>query len=296
MRSGECVRRCGPASAYLQIAAEEVECPTCGAHYQNSIAERFAIAADEGRCEELLLRIVAARAKSEERLQLLSSEYAAVASQFNDVGRLLEQRRESVRFADIIQSEGHQQAGQAIAGELEASRRVLGDRLAKVSEFENLVGKFSDEQRRSRIKQELREQLDKFYIALDVESLKSDKLRQIESPPKSTGSEQPRALLAYYFAILAVGGQNASGTKCPLVIDSPNQQAQDEIRLEKMLRFILANRPKDTQLILATERLPDDIEVSGDVVVLESRYRLLTEEAFPDAQAEHAGLVARALS
>jgi putative DNA primase/helicase len=98
-------------------------------------------------------------------------------------------------------------------------------------------------------------------------------------------SDLPRALLAYYYSILYLIRGNESGTFCPVVIDSPNQQDQDLPNLKKMLTFIHDRRPKDSQLVLG---LVDDCGVSfdGDVIELTQKHALLNKDDYDQVAEE----------
>lgn len=70
----------------------------------------------------------------------------------------------------------------------------------------------------------------------------------------------------------------------PLVIDSPNQQGQDNIKLPKVIKFISEKLPASAQLILRSEI---DTEHPFDKkIVLDSPYKLLAEQFFDEADAE----------
>lgn len=65
----------------------------------------------------------------------------------------------------------------------------------------------------------------------------------------------------------------------PAVIDSPNQQSQDDINLPTVLKFIAQELPSDMQLIVGLE-MESDYEFDN-TIVLEDPYRLLLESEFP---------------
>jgi hypothetical protein len=69
----------------------------------------------------------------------------------------------------------------------------------------------------------------------------------------------------------------------PVVIDSPNQQAQDDINLPAVLQFIARDLPAGMQLIVGLETATDypfDMEVH-----LTEKFAMLTQEAWEPARA-----------
>jgi hypothetical protein len=75
-----------------------------------------------------------------------------------------------------------------------------------------------------------------------------------------------------------------------MIIDSPNQQAQDDHSLSVMLRFIVERQPTGTQLILATEKTMD-IELGGKLIEIDDKYHLLNVEDYEIAKEEVVRLI-----
>jgi hypothetical protein len=140
------------------------------------------------------------------------------------------------------------------------------------------------DRRRSRtIKTFFDNQLDRAAGRLDVGL---DGSGSIASPPRARGSEGPRGLAAYYYALLHTIREFGSATFCPIVVDAPNQQGQDRQHLPAIIRFLVNDRPADSQLILAVEEL---IGVSADeanvIPVGRGRNQLLSEAEYESVAA-----------
>lgn len=71
----------------------------------------------------------------------------------------------------------------------------------------------------------------------------------------------------------------------PIVIDSPNQQDQDDVNHPLMLEFIRDHRPEDSQLILC---LVDDcnMKFGGRVLTLEDKDFVLREQDYSECASE----------
>ena len=81
--------------------------------------------------------------------------------------------------------------------------------------------------------------------------------------------------LAYYAAIWRTV-QGRSGTyDVPVVVDSPNQQAQDDLKLPAVLSFSAENLPTGLQLIVGLET-PTNFSCDREVTLTE-KYRMLIE-------------------
>ena len=85
--------------------------------------------------------------------------------------------------------------------------------------------------------------------------------------------------------------QRLRGSLCPIIIDTPNQQEQDQVNRERIYGFIKDYRPPDSQTVLA---LVDegDIDFGGKVIELHEKDSLMNRPAFD----ENAGRMTRLLS
>jgi hypothetical protein len=96
--------------------------------------------------------------------------------------------------------------------------------------------------------------------------------------PSDSGSRHARAIIAYYAALWRTIAA-AGGLPSPLVIDSPNQGAQDKKRLQSLLTTIASNAPDGAQVILAHEENPEVFKADR-VYELSDDKRLLNEAEF----------------
>ena len=125
----------------------------------------------------------------------------------------------------------------------------------------------------------------KFLKELDVHSLAESDYKSIEGRIKDTGSELPRAILAYKFAFLHTMMKHSSSPLCPMVIDSPLQQDQDDENIQRILKFILKNVPQNCQLILGSVQL-HGVDFDGLTVPTSQKGKLLREDIYEDVKRE----------
>ena len=106
-------------------------------------------------------------------------------------------------------------------------------------------------------------------------------IKKITTNINEVGSTLPRALAAYYFSILHLINKYSSTVFCPIIIDEPNQQGQDDINLPRLLKFIKERQPENSQLILGLENT-ENVEFEGTVINVSSKNSLLLEEEYPE--------------
>lgn len=126
-----------------------------------------------------------------------------------------------------------------------------------------------------------------FIRKLDIYTLSDDSYstfnKQIDN--LETGSSKPRVLMAYYFAFLHLIQEYSTTCFCPIIIDSPNQQDQDEFHLDKIYSFINANQPANSQMIIGAAEVFEN-ELEGHKIILTEKFALLNEQEYPAAIAE----------
>lgn len=278
----------------VSLVDDDVDCPICGARYTNSFAERFSIAIDEDHCASLALTLKEELADSETRLAKEIADAEKVTEELRGIERLLARREGEVALVDLVRQEGRRELREVMMRDID-DLRIEESRWSEASESAlKLMRSLDSRDRRKEVNCYFEDRMRVFLNSLDVHSVPSKSAATVTSTIHETGSELPRALLAFRMAFLYVMVKFGTAVIAPLVIDSPNQQDQDPAHLVRVLRFIREHHPPGTQLVLG---LVDTAQVDfpGSEIVLDSRYSLLRESEFPEVGHEVQRLVDTAL-
>jgi hypothetical protein len=257
----------------------EIVCPTCGTLHLNDFSNKFGLIADQDAARSFLLdarselEVIDADIRREkDALGSFDSEMAAIESVLNET-------RGEVRLRDILEGESERLVDEAFTSEradLDASIAVQ-DGLS--SEAQIVMKEFANPKRQKEIKGYFEETLRKFAAQLRVPTLPPSFFQSMHANPPETGSDQPRALLAYYLAFLHTVRKFTTAILAPVVIDSPVQQDQDPTNAKRMIQFALDNVPQGMQLILGTVRL-HGATYDGATFELDRKYRLLQPDEY----------------
>jgi hypothetical protein len=262
----------------------DVECPSCGEHYSNDIAARFKIAADGDTLTAVAQQAQEEIRKTSAEMEKVRSNVAAVAEAIVRVQAVLSTKRRDISLGDIVAAEGRNAATRVLRQRIDEADTIIGQLTGQIKERGAEMRRLLDKRRAQSIKDYFSNQLHRVAQRLDV-GLEDE--GSIASPPRARGSEGPRGLAAYYYAFLHTVREYGSATFCPIVVDAPNQQGQDQKHLPAIIEFLVDDRPKDSQLILAVEEAigvpPDRAAV---IRVGQGRNRLLSEDAY-DGVAKH---------
>jgi uncharacterized coiled-coil DUF342 family protein len=244
---------------YAVDLPRQVECPTCGAVYENSIAERFKLALDEDECTRMLNDFQRERAILDEKLETTHRELDTIRKIHTRAWSILDTKRKDVTLHQLILSEARGEAIRAINDQINQVREQINHIGNKIKTAQESLVPFKSRDRTKSFREELNSLLDKFSVALRVSIPKPSRF---DLKIRETGSDMPRAILAYQFAVLHMIWQHSTAARTAIVIDSPNQQDQDSENIKAMLIFIRDQLPDDAQLILGLVD-PQGIQFDG---------------------------------
>ncbi|MEY8761270.1 hypothetical protein [Chryseobacterium tongliaoense] len=284
----------------LNYIEEFVDCPMCGAHYNNNFNERFSIAEDEEQLQQLLLELKIEALKVNDEISKHDKSFVEAKMDFEKIENLLNSKKEEVKLVDIIENEGKKKVNEIFKKEKDLVYQRIGDARVRFELLEKELKEINkeSENKKRRIMLFYKTKLKAFLEELNVNPDKISKtlFDRIDNKINEQGSNLPRALLAYYFSFLHVMNIYSTSTFCPIVVDSPNQQEQDEENRKAIMTFISNNQPENSQIILG---LVDDIDteiLDGYTIVLEDdKYSLLKERYFDEVSVEFAPIVEKVL-
>lgn len=270
---------------FLERLKDHVDCPTCGAAYTVSFAEIFGIALDEGKLEELLQKLQGELQEVNARIGKMSGEHHVHDLETAKVRALLEKKREQVQLKDLIDSESKKKLKSVLQTNLTEANLKTVEIQQEINDLKVKMDGFTSREKKAEIVQEFKALMKRYLFDLSVAGLTEDSYADFTAKIHDQGSDQPRAILAYFFSILYLMQKRASSAFCPIIIDSPIQQEQDSINHQRILEFIKKNQPEGTQLILGVVDTKD-VDFGGDVITLNEKRHVLREEEFKPAMEE----------
>lgn len=256
-----------------------LDCPTCGAQYDNSFNDRFGIAKDTATCSDLLSELREGLHKVKNEIQ----KHEDVVSESHDrqikIERALASRQGKVKLKDLIKLHGKREVVRELDAEVEALRKAIFKLEVSIEGLIKEMAVFDDRERKKRIKTLYGQRFKDAAQRLNVTKLPSRVFKEVGPKIAESGSDLPRAILAYQFSILSIISETEDLQSFPLVVDAPIQQEQDDENLEKILSFISNSCPGGYQLILG---LVDsvDFELDGELIELGDKYALMGQENY----------------
>jgi len=261
------------------IPDADLICPTCGTHHDNDFANKFGLIGDLDSCRMFLIEARSELAQIDEKIGAEKLKFGEFEGQIASINAVLDEQRGEVKLRDIIQGESERLVDAALDGEAKSIDGSIGEQDRLIDEASLTMSSFEDKAFQKRVKLDYLTFMKKFVFDLNVPGLSENNYKKIDCSISETGSDLPRALLAYYYAIFHTMRKHSTSIMCPIVIDSPVQQDQDPDNAARMIKFALNNVPADMQLILGTVQL-HGVDYQGHRIETKDDHALLDTAQF----------------
>lgn len=227
-------------------------CPVCTAEHTDPFYDLLTYAEDARVLRELVVRLRQDAEAVQRRCCRTQAKLDDLVASYGRISRILNTRRGDMVFRDVVDSLGAESAFAAFADEEQHIKRNISDLAGQVGLLDLDMSRLNHPKRAKEIRKRFRSYYAEARQALRLRPVNTEHIG-LTSRPDSSGSGGPRAILAYYSAIWNVCHDGYGAFSVPLVIDSPNQQGQDDINLPAMLQFIANGLPHSAQLIVGSE-------------------------------------------
>lgn len=277
------------AFAVESIPGDVLECPLCGTHHDNSLASRAVLLADKSAVLDQVYLIQDEIAKRKSQLHVVNSD-------------LIMAREEVTRIKNkyMVSNDGNDVESSAFSSVLSnIAKKNVNNNVIRSKEVQKLI-LVNAEQNQKRFKSDqrkllptaTRKELGELFMGnlienikvLGAEGLNLSKVKHPTDYNKLMGggaAEGTRGLLAYQLAILKQSEFAQNCATSPFVVDTPNQQEQAVHRYEKVVKVIMENVPKNSQIIMCGMENPAlDVFASEAHVIELDGHRLLREDNY----------------
>lgn len=258
---------------------EGVDCPLCGTHFKNSFYNKYSLLEDAEDCKLLIREGIGELHEIREKISKLTTKFNKNNKYTRGLQKILNKKKRNLKLNDYIKTEARAELHRAIEKQFNKLALKLDKLTLKIDKNEEKKKKFLSRERKKEMNEFYNGEMEKSLRILNVLGLSFKAYKNLPTVVRETGSDTPRAMLAYSYSVLATIFEFSPSIRLPIIVDSPNQQDQDEKNAKKLIDFTVNNRPKNSQLILGSVSL-HEAEVDGHTIELTEKWSLLNKENF----------------
>ena len=256
-------------------------CPVCGAQYDNSIDKQLCIATEHASAENLVEFLANQSKMLKENLKIQKDLLTSLAVDIHANEIQIEKYTRQLSYRAYFADEGKRDVISSCKKELENLETKIDNLVGAKGIIENDKSKLTTRKRQKEVRN-----LIEAYCGTVADQINLSrtyiKLRDFVQAIDRSGSETPRLVYMYHVALYLY---NLARVKSPfnfLVIDTPNQQGQDDINLKSLFGSLRLLQNDAGQVIVGTERETGVEEDAKNVIRLHEKRRCLTDEHYQE--------------
>ncbi len=270
-------------------------CPTCHAEHDASFHTFLELAEDARELYRLKERLQQNLASVTERLTRSRRESAALRHQYMEVSKILAVKKGRLTFEDVVKSHGADAAENALDAEITTVQKAAAAATELARDLKVELEELMTNHDANGPLKAFRETFKELLAIADVVEFTNVESWKLNKRPSESGSPGPRSVVAYYGALWAVMMAPDASLPSPVVIDSPNQNAQDKKHLERVMGLLASRTPPNAQVILCAEDPSDSFKPDLTVELVRDR-ALLEASQLDEVAARVLPLVERAVA
>lgn len=237
-----------------KILENNIHCPTCGTIHTNEPENKFKFLSDINKLSELIHLNRQDIKKLETEKNTLSKELKSLNLEHKNLETFITSSPNYINFIETQKTVGMLNLIRKNTTETEKMEKILKHKEILKSSIKNELESFTTIKRKSFLRNSLKQELLNNVVPLNLESTTNLDLSNYMLIKKNiSGSDGPRIILNYYASLYKYNLKRNNYPFNFLIVDTPNQQGQDELNLKIIDNFIGELDPSG-QIILGTER------------------------------------------
>lgn len=254
-------------------------CPFCGTEHKNSIENRVEIIKDIQIGNQLLKIYRDDIKKIEHAINEAEILYKNINKKYINLKNQLEKTKSGATVINTYRSEGKSEIIKKSKEESIKVYEVFLEEKAKLASKKEYLDDLISEEKRKKIYNDLKKH---YKVVLNKLNIPESymKFRNFVQVLNKTGSELPRLVYAYHSALYLYNLEKGESIFNLLVVDTPNQQGQDESNLSNINSILELVLSEKGQFIIGTERETDFEDQANTVIRLTQFKRCLTGEKY----------------
>lgn len=258
---------------------EEIICPICGTKHKNSLNEQLNLSAGLENSEKLRNILEDKINNFKEQLMNFNNEYEDIKNKILKNEELIKDSKEMLSYEELYKNKGKYELYNKCKQELVKIESKYKNLIGEIGALDEQIKEIKSKKRKNEITMQLKDKCKTFAEKINL-PLTYIKFRDLVQVIDHTGSETPRLVYMYQSALYLYNLERGENPFNFYVIDTPNQQGQDEDNLEcifKSMELLLSNKG---QVIVGTERKTGLEEKANNIIILSTKRKCLNSEKY----------------
>lgn len=264
---------------FAKNESDELICPFCGTTHQNTIVQRTEIVKDIQTGNELVKEHRVELNKLENDIQETSHELKKLQGELKINKTKLEKERDGISIINNYKTEGKKEFIKISNDEGNLIQKEIGNKIVEIENHNETLSSYKSLKRAKEIKKEFNEHYIPVLNLLNVPTTFL-KIKDFVQVLDNTGSELPRLIYAYHIALYKYNLSKDRGIFSWLIVDTPNQQGQDDQNLKNIDKVLSEVLTKKGQFILGTERPTGYEDRAAKVIKLDGYKQTLDSDSY----------------
>ena len=258
---------------------EEIICPICGTKHKNSLNEQLNLSAGLENSEKLRNILEDKINDFKEQLMNFNNEYEDIKNKILKNEELIKDSKEMLSYEELYKNKGKYELYNKCKQELVKIESKYKNLIGEIGALDEQIKEIKSKKRKNEITMQLKDKCKTFAEKINLPSTYI-KFRDLVQVIDHTGSETPRLVYMYQSALYLYNLERGGNPFNFYVIDTPNQQGQDEDNLEcifKSMELLLSNKG---QVVVGTERKTGLEEKANNIINLSTKRKCLNSEKY----------------
>lgn len=245
---------------YAMIQEDVITCPMCGSKVNNDFLGRLEMRDDIVKCKDLIIQNESELKEINNKIENAECSNKEIRDKLIEISQLMQIKKDESSLDDYLNSK-LENYFDGIMGE--ENNRLQAEKVKYQQEIEKLKAKVNDEgkkERKKMIENDFGNLVLKYTTKMKVR-LNPEKKISLSTNISVTGTKVPRTIVAYTYAFIDIMCKYGGPVLCPIVVDEMRQRGLRDKDEETMFSFLVENKPKDAQLIVATS---SDLQLNAE--------------------------------
>ena len=259
---------------YAMSQDDELVCPICGTIYANGLEEQLNITSDYAHCEKLAEELKNRISVSTQKLKELKEKHKTVSLEIQTLEEEIQNSQELLSYSSFYKNKGQYEIYESCKGQLDDIQKEIDCYVSQIALIDDKINEQKSKERSKNIREDIEN-----YCRILADAINLPKtfiqLKDFVQIINRTGSETPRLVYMYQSALYLYNLSRAYTPFNFYVVDTPNQQGQDDDNLESIFKSLELFLSDEGQVIVGTERETGIEEKASNVITLTEKRRCL---------------------